>query len=67
MYKGRAELVLFSLSDLYSEDKEISVCDSRSSSSPTYTITDYLSTSYYPKKNICDFDLRRLFYSRQLF
>ena len=41
MYSGRAEPVLVSLSDLYSEDEEISVCDSRSSSSPAYTITDY--------------------------
>ena len=41
VYSGRAEPVLVSLSDLYSEDEEISVCDSRSSSSPAYTITDY--------------------------
>ena len=67
VYKGRAELVLVSLSDLYSEDEEISVYDSRSSSSPAYTITDYLSTSYCPKKNVCYFGLRRPFYSRQLF
>ena len=43
MYKGKAEPVLVSLSDSYSEDEEISVCDSGPSSSPTYTITDYLS------------------------
>ena len=41
MYSGRAEPVLVSLSDSYSEDEEISVCDSRPSSSPAYTITDY--------------------------
>ena len=41
MYSGRAEPVLVSLSDSYSEDKEISVCDSGPSSSPAYTITDY--------------------------
>jgi len=67
VYKGRAELMLVSLLDSYSEDEEISVCDSGSSSSPTYTITDYLSTGYCPKKNVCDFGLRRPFYSRQLF
>jgi len=64
VYKGRVELVLVSLSDSYSEDREISVCDSGLSSSPTYTITDYLSTGYYPKENVCDFDLRRSFYSK---
>ena len=41
VYSGRAEPVLVSLSDSYSEDKEISVCDSGPSSSPAYTITDY--------------------------
>ena len=41
VYKGRAEPVLVLLSDSYSKDEEISVCDSRSSSSPAYTITDY--------------------------
>ena len=41
-YKGRAEPVLDSVSDSYSEDEIISVSDSGSSSSPTYTITDYL-------------------------
>jgi len=41
VYSGRAEPVLVSLSDLYSEDEEISVCDSGPSSSPAYTITDY--------------------------
>ena len=41
VYNGNAEPVLDSVSDLYSEDEIISVCDSGSSSSPTYTITDY--------------------------
>ena len=63
----KAEPVLVSLSDSYSENKEISVCNSRPSSSPTYTITDYLSTGYCPKEKVFDFGLRRLFYSRQLF
>ena len=67
VYSGRAEPVLVSLSDLYSEDEEISVCDSGPSSSPTYTITDYLSTGYCPKGNVNDFDLRRSFYSKQVF
>jgi len=42
VYKGRVEPMLVLLSDLYSNDDDISVCDSRPSSSPTYTITDYL-------------------------
>ena len=50
VYNGRAEPMLVSLSDSYLEDKEISVCDSRPSSSPAYTITNYLSTGYCPKK-----------------
>jgi len=50
MYNGRVEPVLVLLSDLYSEDEEISVCDSRLSSSSAYTITDYLSTGYCPKE-----------------
>ena len=41
VYSGRAEPVLVSLSDSYSEDEEISICDSGPSLSPTYTITDY--------------------------
>jgi len=65
VYKGKAEPVLVSLSDSYSEDEEISVCDSRPSSSPTYTITDYLSTGYCPRKKVYNVDLRRSFYSKQ--
>ena len=65
MYKERAEPVLVSLSDSYSEDEIISVCDSRPSSSPAYTITDYLSTGYCPRESVCNFDLRRSFYSKQ--
>ena len=41
VYNSRAEPVLVSVSDSYSEDKIISVCDSRPSSSPAYTATDY--------------------------
>ena len=41
VYTGRAEPVLVLLLDSYSEDESILVCDSGSSSSPTYTITDY--------------------------
>ena len=50
MYNGRAEPMLVLLSDSYLEDKEISVCDSGPSSSPAYTITNYLSTGYCPKE-----------------
>jgi len=67
VYNRRAEPVLVSLLDSYLEDEEISVCDSRPSSSPAYTITDYLSTGYCPKEKVFDFGLRRPFYSRQLF
>jgi len=42
MYKGGTEPVLVSLSDLYSKDNEISVCDSRFSSYLAYTFTGYL-------------------------
>ena len=67
VYSGKTEPALVSVSDSYSEDEEISVRDSRPSSSPTYTITDYLSTGYCPKGNVNDFDLRRSFYSKQVF
>jgi len=67
VYSGRTEPALVSVSDSYSEDEEISVCDSGSSSSPAYTITDYLSTGYCPKGNVNYFDLRRSFYSKQEF
>jgi len=64
VYRGKTEPALVSVSDSYSEDEEISVCDSGPSSSPAYTITDYLSTGYCPKGNVNDFDLRRSFYSK---
>jgi len=41
VYKGRAEPMLVSLSDSYSDDKAILVSDSRYSSYPAYTVTDY--------------------------
>jgi len=47
MYKGSAEPVLVSLSNSYSDDDEILVSDSRYSSCPAYTDTDYC-----PKKTI---------------
>ena len=67
VYKGKTEPMLVSVSDSYSEDEAISVCDSGPSSSPTYTITDYLSTDYCFKEKVYYFDLRRSFYSRPLF
>ena len=42
VYNGNTDPALVSVSDSYSEDEEILVCDSGPSSSPTYTITDYL-------------------------
>ena len=66
VYKGKTEPALVLVLDLYSEDKKISVGDSGPSSSPTYTLTDYLS-GYCPNGNVNDFDLRRSFYSKQVF
>ena len=67
VYRGKTKPALVSVLDSYSEDEIISICDSGPSSSPTYTITDYLSIGYCPKKNVYDFGLRRLFYSKQEF
>ena len=66
MYNGNTKPALVSVLDSYSEDEEISVGDSGPSSSPTYTLTDYLS-GYCLKEDVNYFDLRRSFYSRQLF
>ena len=66
VYRGNTKPSLVSVLDSYSEDEEISVGDSGPSSSPTYTLTDYLS-GYCPKKNVNDFVLRRMFYSKQVF
>ena len=41
VYNGRAEPMLVSLSDSYSDDEAILVSDSRYSSYPAYTVTDY--------------------------
>jgi len=60
VYSGNTEPALVSVSDSYSDDEEISVGDSESSSSPTYTLTDYLS-GYCPKKKVNYFVLRRTF------
>ena len=64
MYRGKAEPVLVSLSDSYSEDDSISVCDSRPSSCPAYTLLTTLSTDYCPNEIVNDFGLRRPFYSK---
>ena len=60
VYNRRAEPMLVSLSDLYSEDNSISISDSRPSSSLAYTATNYCL-----KKSVYDFVLRRTFYSKQ--
>ena len=41
VYRRRVEPMLVSLSDSYSEDDSISVYDSKPSSCPVYTITNY--------------------------
>ena len=48
VYRERAEPVLVLLSDSYSEDNKISVCDSRYSFYPAYTTTDYLVYQLLP-------------------
>jgi len=62
VYKGSAEPMLVLLSNSYLEDNSISISDSRPSSSPTYT-----ATNYCPKKSVYNFILRRTFYSKQDF
>ena len=41
VYNGKTEPALVSVSDSYSEDEAISISDSRYSSYPAYTSTDY--------------------------
>ena len=41
VYNGKTEPALVSVSDSYSDDEAISVSDSRYSSYPAYTVTDY--------------------------
>jgi len=41
VYKGKTEPALVSVSDSYSDDEAISISDSRYSSYPAYTATDY--------------------------
>jgi len=65
VYRGRAEPVLVSLSDLYSEDDSISVRDSRPSSSPAYIATDYFLSKSLTVDFIFPFSF--LFYFTSLF
>ena len=62
VYTRRAEPMLVSLSDSYLDDDSFSVRDSRPSSSPAYT-----ATNYCPKEIVNNFGLRRPFYSKQGF
>ena len=48
MYKGSTELVLVLLSDSYSKNNKILVYDSRYSSYPAYTSTDYFIYQLLP-------------------
>jgi len=50
VYKGKTKPALVLVSDSYSKDEIILICDSRLSSSPAYTATDYLSTGYCPRE-----------------
>ena len=67
IYKESAKSVLVSLSNLYS-DKSILISTSRPSSYPILhcLLTTY-STNYCLNQTVCNFDLRKLFYSRQDF
>ena len=44
MYNGKTKPVLVSVLDSYSEDEAILISDSRYSSYPAYTATDYFYT-----------------------
>ena len=66
VYKGSAEPMLVLPSNSYSDD-EISVSDSRYSSCPAYTDTDYFTLLPTTLKSVNDFVLRRTFYSKQGF
>ena len=44
VYNGKTKPALVSVSDSYSEDEAISISDSRYSSYPAYTATDYFYT-----------------------
>jgi len=65
VYKDNSEeLILASLSDLYSKLEAISI--SRPSSYPTlYCLLTTYITNYCSKKDVNNFDLRKSFYSKQ--
>ena len=68
MSKASHNTMLVLVSDLYSDDEAILVSDSRYSSYPAYTATDYfyqLTTAL--KKGVNDFGLRKPFYSKLVF
>jgi len=65
VYNGKTEPALVSVSDSYSDDEAISISDSRYSSYPAYTVTDYFySPTTVLRKGVYYFDLRRSFYSK---
>ena len=57
--------MLDSVSDLYSDNEIISVCDSGPPSSPTYTLLTTCLLATALRKMVNDFVLRRTFYSKQ--
>ena len=63
VYIGKTEPALVSVLDLYLDDEAILISDSRYSSYPAYTATDYF---YRPtttlRKGVYYFNLRRSFY-----
>ena len=66
VYKERAESMLVSSSDSYSELDLISVYVSRFFSSPaSHFLLTTSSTNCCPKKRVHSFGLRRTFYSKQ--
>ena len=48
VYTDKTEPMLVLVSDSYSDDEIISICDSRPSSCPAYTITDYFIYQLLP-------------------
>jgi len=68
VYKERVELVLVSLSNLYSKLNLTSVCVSRFSFNLTlHLLLIIFLTNYCLKEKVNNFGLRRPFYSRQGF
>jgi len=67
MYRRSAEPVLVLLSNLYSDDDEILVSNSRYSSYSVYTDTDYFALLTTTLKKCIRFYPKTMFYSKQCY